>query len=174
MRLGRAPPPSPPPFLKLDGDPRVLAVGAGLVLCTAVAATPPGQQLVEKLKLGGWKSASVLALLLNIAAVGIGGRFDGDPAVLQAPPWPTLLNPAGWAFAIWGAIYSGEIAAAGLDVFEEEPRIHPGLVDLPNVVMAPHLGSATVATRRKMGHMVADDLVRGLRGETLENAVRRS
>ena len=110
MRLGRAPPPSPPPFLKLDGDPRVLAVGAGLVLCTAVAATPPGQQLVEKL--GGWKSASVLALLLNIAAVGVGGRFDGDPAVLQAPPWPTLLNPAGWAFAIWGAIYSGEIAAA--------------------------------------------------------------
>ena len=90
MRLGRAPPPSPPPFLKLDGDPRVLAVGAGLVLCTAVAATPPGQQLVEKL--GGWKSASVLALLLNIAAVGVGGRFDGDPAVLQAPPWPTPVS----------------------------------------------------------------------------------
>lgn len=76
--------------------------------------------------------------------------------------------------ALVHALSSGEIAAAGLDVFEEEPRIHPGLVDLPNVVMAPHLGSATVATRRKMGHMVADDLVRGLRGETLENAVRRS
>ena len=109
MRLFPSPSPPPsPPLLRLDG-PGVAAIGAGLVICTAVAATPQGEQLVQRL--GGWKSASVLALLLNIAAVGVGGRFDGDPAVLQAPPWPTLLNPAGWAFAIWGAIYSGEIAA---------------------------------------------------------------
>ena len=75
--------------------------------------------------------------------------------------------------ALVNALSTGEIAAAGLDVFEEEPQIHPGLVGLPNVVMAPHLGSATVATRRKMGHMVANDLIRGLRGEPLKHAVRR-
>ena len=75
--------------------------------------------------------------------------------------------------ALVHALTNGEIAAAGLDVFEEEPRIHPGLVGLSNVVMAPHLGSATVATRRKMGHMVVEDLIRGLRGEPLAHAVRR-
>ena len=75
--------------------------------------------------------------------------------------------------ALVHALTTGGIAAAGLDVFEEEPRIHPGLVGLSNVVMAPHLGSATVATRRKMGHMVAEDLMRGLRGEPLAHAVRR-
>jgi len=75
--------------------------------------------------------------------------------------------------ALVHALTTGEIAAAGLDVFEEEPRIHPGLVGLSNVVMAPHLGSATVATRRKMGHMVVEDLIRGLRGEPLAHAVRR-
>jgi len=74
--------------------------------------------------------------------------------------------------ALVDALKTGQIAGAGLDVFEEEPSIHPGLVGLDNVVMAPHLGSATVATRRKMGHMVAEDLIRGLRGQPLEHAVR--
>lgn len=75
--------------------------------------------------------------------------------------------------ALVHALRTREIAGAGLDVFEEEPLVNPGLVGLDNVVMAPHLGSATVATRRKMGHMVAEDLIRGLRGEPLKHAVRR-
>lgn len=74
--------------------------------------------------------------------------------------------------ALVSALRSGVIAAAGLDVFEEEPAIHSGLIGLSNVVMAPHLGSATVSTRRKMGLMVAEDLVRGLRGEPLVHGVR--
>tara|TARA_B100000530_G_scaffold165503_1_gene104166 strand:+ start:921 stop:1847 length:927 start_codon:yes stop_codon:yes gene_type:complete len=101
-----------------------------------------------------------------------------DEAALEAMKDTAILintarGPVVDEAALVQALSTGGIAAAGLDVFEEEPRIHPGLMGLPNVVMAPHLGSATVATRRKMGHMVAEDLIRGLREEPLEHAVRR-
>jgi lactate dehydrogenase-like 2-hydroxyacid dehydrogenase len=55
--------------------------------------------------------------------------------------------------ALVEALEDGEIAGAALDVFEEEPDVHPGLVDQDRVVLAPHLGSATTETRRKMAHM---------------------
>jgi len=74
--------------------------------------------------------------------------------------------------ALVAALENGEIAGAGLDVFEEEPRIHPGLVSNLKAVLLPHIGSATVATRRKMGEMVATDLIRGLRGEALLHEVK--
>jgi glyoxylate reductase len=57
------------------------------------------------------------------------------------------------------------LGGAALDVFEDEPSVHPGLLKLPNVLLAPHLGSATVRTRRKMAVMAASDLVAVLRGE---------
>lgn len=53
--------------------------------------------------------------------------------------------------ALAAALASGTIAAAGLDVYEAEPRVHPGLVGLENVVLLPHLGSATRETREAMG-----------------------
>ena len=62
------------------------------------------------------------------------------------------------------ALESGEIAGAGLDVFEKEPRVHPGLHRL-NVVLAPHAGSASLATRTKMARMAAENLVAVLQGE---------
>jgi hypothetical protein len=58
----------------------------------------------------GWWETSVLALALNVLAVSIPGRFDADRDVLTKSPWPTLFNPAGFAFAIWGVIYIGEVA----------------------------------------------------------------
>jgi lactate dehydrogenase-like 2-hydroxyacid dehydrogenase len=60
--------------------------------------------------------------------------------------------------ALAAALRAGEIAAAGLDVYEQEPAVHPALVDLANVVLLPHLGSATVETREAMGMRVADNL----------------
>lgn len=63
------------------------------------------------------------------------------------------------------ALENGEIAGAGLDVFEEEPTVHPGLLGLPNVVLAPHLGSATLETRTKMAALAVDNLLHVLRGE---------
>jgi glyoxylate reductase len=67
--------------------------------------------------------------------------------------------------ALAEALQSNRIAGAGLDVFEEEPVVHPGLLRLQNVVLAPHLGSATLETRTKMAQMAAENLVKVLHGE---------
>ena len=61
--------------------------------------------------------------------------------------------------ALAEALRDGTIAAAGLDVYEGEPRVHPALLALENVVLLPHLGSATVETRRAMGERALANLV---------------
>ena len=66
--------------------------------------------------------------------------------------------------ALADALASGEIFAAGLDVFEREPDIYPALLELENVVIIPHLGSATVDTRIAMGLLAADNLIAALEG----------
>ena len=69
------------------------------------------------------------------------------------------------------ALANNEITGAGLDVYEQEPRIHPALLALDNVVLAPHIGSASVETRTKMGVMAAENLLAALRGEIPDNLV---
>jgi glyoxylate reductase len=66
--------------------------------------------------------------------------------------------------ALADALKSGEIFAAGLDVFENEPEVHPGLLKAENAVIIPHLGSATVETRHAMGMLAAENLVAALEG----------
>ncbi len=61
--------------------------------------------------------------------------------------------------ALVEALRDGRIAGAALDVFEEEPRVHPGLLELDNVVLLPHLGSATVETRTAMAELAARNAV---------------
>jgi len=73
--------------------------------------------------------------------------------------------------ALVKALKSGHLAAAGLDVYENEPQVHPGLMTLENVVMAPHTGSATYGTRDAMAVMAAEDLLAALRGDTPEHLV---
>jgi len=73
--------------------------------------------------------------------------------------------------ALVHALRSGEIAAAGLDVFEREPALAPGLADLPQVVLAPHVGSATIATRDRMAEVAARNVIAALRGEPIPNRV---
>jgi lactate dehydrogenase-like 2-hydroxyacid dehydrogenase len=60
--------------------------------------------------------------------------------------------------ALIAALKSGRLAAAGIDVFEGEPRIHPGYYDLENAFLLPHMGSATVETRNAMGFKALDNL----------------
>lgn len=60
--------------------------------------------------------------------------------------------------ALVSALRERRIAAAGLDVYEEEPRVHPGLLELENAVLLPHMGSATLETRTAMGMRVAQNL----------------
>ncbi len=69
------------------------------------------------------------------------------------------------------ALKSGKLFAAGLDVFYGEPKVNPELFNLPNVVLTPHVGSATEETRRKMAEMVCSDVVRVLQGEEPINRV---
>jgi lactate dehydrogenase-like 2-hydroxyacid dehydrogenase len=68
------------------------------------------------------------------------------------------------------ALVSGALPSL-LDVYENEPRVHPALVDLPNVVLLPHLGSATIEARTAMGMKVADNLDRFFAGEPLLDPV---
>jgi glyoxylate reductase len=70
------------------------------------------------------------------------------------------------------ALREGEIAAAALDVYEDEPQVHPQLLDLENVVLLPHLGSATVETREAMATLAARNAVAAVRGEPLPSPVR--
>jgi glyoxylate reductase len=66
--------------------------------------------------------------------------------------------------ALAEALASGELFAAGLDVFEREPEVHPRLLELDNAVVIPHLGSATVETRDAMGFLAVENLVNSLEG----------
>jgi glyoxylate reductase len=67
--------------------------------------------------------------------------------------------------ALAEALRSGQIAAAGLDVYEHEPQVDPGLLGLDNVVLTPHLGSATVETRTAMAELAARNAISVLRGQ---------
>lgn len=73
--------------------------------------------------------------------------------------------------ALVAALKDKQIAGAGLDVYEEEPSLKPGLVDLDNVVLAPHLGSATRETRARMSIMVADNIIAVLKKQRPPNCV---
>ena len=67
--------------------------------------------------------------------------------------------------ALADALAQGRIFAAGLDVYEEEPEVHPRLLELENVVLAPHIGSASIETRDKMATLAAENISAVLRGE---------
>ena len=73
--------------------------------------------------------------------------------------------------ALVEALRNKQIAGAGLDVYEEEPKLKPGLAELDNVVLAPHLGSATVETRTKMAIMAAENIIAVLNKQKPSNCV---
>jgi len=89
------------------------------------------------------------AVLVNIAR---GGVVD-DAALVQA-------------------LRDGVIFSAGLDVYENEPALHPGFLALSNVVLAPHLGSATASARHAMANLAADNLVAWVTGSELPSPVK--
>lgn len=73
--------------------------------------------------------------------------------------------------ALVDALRAGRIAGAGLDVYEDEPRMAHGLADCPNTVLLPHLGSATHATRAAMARIAAENLVAALQGVRPPNLI---
>lgn len=92
----------------------------------------------------------------------------GERELNLMKPTATLTNVARGGIvddaALAKALAERRIAAAALDVFEGEPKVHPGLLEVPNVVLTPHIASATVATRRAMADLAADNLIAALTG----------
>ena len=90
--------------------------------------------------------------------------------VLQSVP----LRCAKWGrrLRLARALAAGQIAAAGLDVFEGEPKVIPELLALKNVVLAPHMASATEKTRRAMIQLAIKNCLAGLNGQTPPNLLK--
>ena len=101
----------------------------------------------------------------------------GAPQLAQMKPSAILINttrgPVVDEEALVEALRAGQIGGAGLDVFEREPQIHPGLLSLPNVVLAPHIASASRQTRLRMVELAAENLLAALSGQIPPNLVNR-
>ena len=107
------------------------------------------------------RTADHLVLVLPYTAASHHAIGQAELALMK--PSATLVNIARGGIvddaALAEALRQRRIAAAGLDVFEGEPQVHPALLDLPNVVLTPHMASATVPTRRAMADLAADNLI---------------
>lgn len=99
----------------------------------------------------------------------------GEKELKLMQPHAILINtsrgPVVDEAALVKALEGKWIWGAGLDVFEEEPAVHPGLISLPNAVLLPHIGSATVETRTKMGLMAVENLIAFFDGKRPPNLI---
>jgi glyoxylate reductase len=102
-------------------------------------------------------------------------RLIGSRELEIMKPSACLINTARGSVvdekALVEALRHGRIRGAGLDVYENEPVLSPGLAGLKNTVLLPHMGSATTETRTKMALMAAENLLAGLRGERPPNCL---
>ncbi|MFZ4650297.1 MAG: 2-hydroxyacid dehydrogenase [Rubrivivax sp.] len=127
---------------------------------------PLGARYVDKATL--LREADHLVLVLPYSAQSHHTIGAAELALMK--PTATLTNVARGGIvddaALAQALHERRIAAAALDVFEGEPAVHPALLEVPNVVLTPHIASASVATRRAMAELAADNLVAALTGGT--------
>ena len=112
------------------------------------------------------KTADHLVLVVPYSAESHHSIGAAELALMK--PTATLVNIARGGIvddvALAKALREGRLAAAGLDVFEGEPRVHPDLLACSNVVLTPHIGSATVPTRKAMANLAVDNLIGYLTG----------
>jgi gluconate 2-dehydrogenase len=127
---------------------------------------PLGARHVDKATLLRESDHLVLVLPYSPAA----HHIIGEAELAQMKPGATLTNVARGGIvddaALARALRQGRIAAAALDVFEGEPAVHPDLLQVPNVVLTPHIASASHATRRAMADLAAANLIAALTGGT--------
>jgi glyoxylate/hydroxypyruvate/2-ketogluconate reductase len=112
---------------------------------------------------------------LNLPYTPESHHMIGAKQIALMKPTAVLVNAARGGIvddaALVDALKSRRIRAAGLDVFEGEPKVHPGLLELDNVALAPHIGSATRATRMAMNMLAVKNLVAALAGRRPPNLV---
>ena len=109
---------------------------------------------------------------LHVALSETTRHLIGAGELAAMKPSAILINTARGAVvdqaALAAALTNGTIAGAGLDVFEREPvGLDEPILQAPNCIAIPHIGSATLATRNAMGHLAADNIIAGLTGERL-------
>ena len=113
------------------------------------------------------KTADHLVLVLPYSSAS--HHAIGAAELAQMKPTATLVNLARGGIvddaALAEALRNKVISAAGLDVYEGEPSVHPALLTVPNVVLTPHIASATIPTRRAMADLAADNLISFLDGK---------
>ena len=113
------------------------------------------------------KTADHLVLVLPYSPAS--HHAIGAAELAQMKPTATLVNLARGGIvddaALAEALRNKVISAAGLDVYEGEPSVHPALLTVPNVVLTPHIASATIPTRRAMADLAADNLISFLEGK---------
>lgn len=140
---------------------------------------PAGEQTERELNA---RSATMEELLAQSDYVSIHTDYNpethhliGAPELARMKPTAYLINTARGAIvdenALVEALKGGKIAGAGLDVFENEPEVHPGLLELENAVIVPHIASATVGTRTAMAMMAAENIIAVFKGERPPNCV---
>ena len=132
---------------------------------------PLGARYVDKATL--LREADHLVLVLPYSPAA--HHAIGAAELAQMKPTATLTNVARGGIvddaALAAALRERRIAAAALDVFEGEPAVHPDLLTVPNIVLTPHIASATVATRRAMAELAADNLIAALTGGTVKTPI---
>ena len=132
------------------------------------------QALVDELDAGYVDMATLLStsdvVSLHCPYSPATHHLIGEPEFAQMKPDAFLINTARGPVvdeaALVTALEQGQIGGAGLDVFENEPEVHPGLLGRNDVVLIPHLGSATVETRTAMATLATSNANAILRGES--------
>jgi lactate dehydrogenase-like 2-hydroxyacid dehydrogenase len=112
---------------------------------------------------------------LNCPATAETRKFLNAERIEMLPQGAIVVNSARGTVvddeAVIAALKSGRLAAAGLDVFDGEPELNPGYLDLENIFLLPHLGSATIETRNAMGFKALDNLDAFFAGRELPSRV---
>ena len=120
------------------------------------------------------------ALAADIVVIAVPGGVEtrhliNSVTLAQMQPHALLINISRGDVveeaALVAALQSGQIAGAGLDVYEFEPKVSPALIAMENVTLLPHLGTAALEVREAMGMMAVDNLFAHLDGRPLPNAV---
>lgn len=144
-------------------EKRALAFGLDVIHYKARPHDHPGYRPLERLLA---ESDLLVILVPHDASTH---HLLGADRLAQMKPGAFLINVARGKIvdeaALVAALQSGPLAGAALDVFEEEPRVHPALLSMENVVLTPHIGGATREERRRGRLEAAAEIARFLRGE---------